>query len=78
MKHAEYAGHQVVCGGKQQERRIFLGIKLPLYYSNPPHRQNDVPDFLYTMLKFWSPPNEKFIGCSVYFTWLIFLKVLAF
>lgn len=52
MKHAEYAGHQVVCGGKQQERRIFLGIKLPLYYSNPPHRQNDVPDFLYTMLKF--------------------------
>lgn len=76
MKHAEYAGVQIVCAWKQQETQNFLRIKLPLYYSNPPHRQNDVSNFLYAMSKFCSPPNEKILA-AVY-TWLIFLKVLAF
>lgn len=62
MKHAEYAGLQIVCVWKQQETRNFLGIKLPLYYSNPPHRQNYVSNFLYAMLKFCSPPNEKILA----------------
>lgn len=77
MKHAEYAGLQIICVWKQQETRKFLGINLPHYYNNPPHRQNYVSHFLYSMLNFSSPPIGKILA-TVY-TWLdLFLNFLKF